>query len=105
MVEFTWEEYRSFWKPWRRALILKVLGRNFHFKFIEPKITKLCNLEGGCELVDLDGGYMVARIYTGEDYLKVLNGGLWTVIGYYLTISKWHPNFDPSEVVNPTTLA
>lgn len=50
-------------------------------------------------MVDLDGGYMVARFYT-----KALNGGPCTVMGYYLIISTWRPNFDPSEVVNPTTL-
>lgn len=55
-------------------------------------------------MVDLDGGYMVARFYTRDDYLKALNGGPCTVMGYYLIISTWRPNFDPSEVVNPTTL-
>lgn len=40
---------------------------------------------------------MAARFYSREDYLKVLCGGPWVVMGYYLAISKRRPNFDLSE--------
>lgn len=40
---------------------------------------------------------MAARFYSREDYLKVLSGGPWVVMGYYLAISKRRPNFDLSE--------
>lgn len=105
VLDFTWDEYKSFWKPWRMALILKVLGKKFSFKLIEPRITKLWNLASGCKLVDLDGEYMVARFFTKDDYLKVLTGVPWTVMGHYLTISKWRPNFDSSSHHSSTTLA
>lgn len=54
-------------------------------------------LSKGCELVDLQKGHLVACFYSKEDYLKVLEGGPWMVLGHYLAISKWHPNFVPSD--------
>lgn len=48
---------------------------------------------------------MVAHFYTKEDYLKVLTRGPWIVLGHYLTISKWRPNFYPSCEHTPSTLA
>lgn len=32
-----------------------------------------------------------------KDYYHILNGGLWMVLGNYLTIAKWRPNFYPSQ--------
>lgn len=48
---------------------------------------------------------MVARFYSRQDYLKVLSGGPWMVLGHYLTITKWRPNFKPSTMEVHTTLA
>lgn len=50
-------------------------------------------LEHECELIDLAQGYMIARFYQKEDYIKVMEGGPWIVLGHYLTIAKWRPNF------------
>lgn len=71
-VEFPWASYKEFWQPWRRALILKVLGKSFSYRVLEPRIKKMWQLDQGCEIIDLDKGYQVARVYSGEDYLKVL---------------------------------
>lgn len=47
MVDMPWEEYKSRWLPWRRALIFRVLGK----------------------------GFIVSRFYCSEDYIKVLSRG------------------------------
>lgn len=47
---------------------------------------------------------MIARFYSREDYTLVLNGGPWMVMGHYLTIIKWRPNFVPSDQHVSTTL-
>lgn len=103
-VDIPWDEYKSYWQPWRRALILKVLGKSFSFRALEPKIKTTWQLENDCELIDIEQGFIVARFYSREDYLKVLEGGPWTVFGHYLTISKWRPNFNPSDHSITTTL-
>lgn len=103
-VDMPWDEYKSRWKPWRRALIIRVLGKHFNYKILEPRIKRLWNLDNGCELIDLDKRYMIARFYSREDYTSVLNGGPWMVMGHYLTITKWRPNFVPFDQHVSTTL-
>lgn len=54
--------------------------------------------------MDMQKGNLVARFYSKEDYMKVLEGGPWMVLGHYLAISKWRPNFVPSDTDVSTTL-
>lgn len=95
VVDIPWDSYRQSWNPWRRALIIRVLGRNIHFRVLADRIQKLWQLEYECELIDIDKGYLVARFYFQANYLRVINGGPWMVLDHYLTISKWKPNFRP----------
>lgn len=104
VVDIPWDHYRTCWKPWRRALVLKVLSKSISFRVLQDRILRVWKLEMGCELVDIDKGYIVARFYTQEDYYRVLNGGPWMVMGNYITITKWRPNFSPSEHVLTRTL-
>lgn len=102
-VDLNWDRYKQQWAPWQRALILKVLGKNFSLKVLEPRIKQAWQLKEGCDLIDLDKGYLVARFYNREDYLTALEGGPWMVLGHYLMISKWKPNFVPSDTGVSTT--
>lgn len=71
---------------------------------IVPQIKTAWQLENDCEIIDIDKGFLVACFYSRDDYLKVLEGGPWVVFGHYLTISKWCPNFTPSESEIASTL-
>lgn len=53
-------------------------------------------MENGFHLIDIEGGFFIARFYSRDDYLHVLEDGPWIVMGYYLTVSKWKPNIRPS---------
>lgn len=61
-------------------------------------------LELGCELIDMAKGVIIASFYSQQDYLKVLEEGPWMVMGSYLAISKWRPNFTPNDPISSTTL-
>lgn len=95
VADLSWEHYKQSWQPWRRALVVKTLGKTFSFKVLEPRIRKAWQLIDWCELINIDRGYIVARFYSQLDYLKVLQDGPWMVLGHYLTITKWTPNFKP----------
>lgn len=41
VVDLPWDEYKSWWVSWRRALILRVLGKSFSYKILEPRIKKM----------------------------------------------------------------
>lgn len=104
VVDIPWDTYKKSWLPWRRALIVNVLGKTLSFRTLEPRIQRIWNLENGCELLDIDKGYVVARFYSQADYLKVLHGGPCTVLDHYLTLSKWKPNFKPGDDAVHSTL-
>lgn len=104
VVEIPWDSYKQSWQHWCRVLIIRVLGKTFSFRIMESRIKKLWQLKHGCELIDIDRGHMVTRFYSQKDYLKVINGGPWTVLDHYLIISKWKPNFKPGENEVRTTL-
>lgn len=62
------------------------------------------NLKQGCEITSIDKGYMIARFYSKADYMKVLNGGSWMILGHYLLLTKWRPNFKVMESEANSTL-
>lgn len=102
-VEISKEKYISLFKQWRGALILKLLGRNVNYKILEQKVQDLWQLELGFELTDLAEVYYVVRFYFRSDYLRVLEGGPWIVLGHYLMVFKWRPKFRPhAETVTST---
>lgn len=103
-VDINWDRYKAHWQPWRRALIIRVLGKKFHLKVLAPRVKRLWQLADDCELIDLDKWYFIARFFSREDYLKVLQGGPWMVLGHYLMITKWRPNLVPTEEAVATTL-
>ncbi|KAI5652941.1 hypothetical protein M9H77_30128 [Catharanthus roseus] len=46
-----------------------------------------------CELIGLEEGYYLVHFRSKKDYDRVLYGGPWVVLGNYLTVAKWQPNF------------
>lgn len=68
------------------------------------RTAALWKLEKGHELINLEGGYYVVRFFTREDYFKALEGGPWIILGHYLTVVKWRPNFRSSRQMITSTL-
>lgn len=95
VIDFSIEECQELWKPWKKALILKLLGKSVSFRVLEQRTKDLWQLEWGCELIDLEKGFYVARFFSDADYTRVLEGGPWVITGHYLTVTKWKPNFRP----------
>lgn len=93
-------ECQTLWQPWKRALILKLIGRNISLK---QRLQDLWCFRWGFELVDLDGGYFIVRFYSKVNYDHALSQGPWITSGHYLTIIKWRPNFDPLTAMISST--
>lgn len=69
------EIYKEALIPWKRVVFLKLLGKNISLKVLKSRLESLWNLRWGCELVDLEGGFFVARFRCPEDYRYVLENG------------------------------
>ncbi|KAJ4823863.1 hypothetical protein Tsubulata_023483 [Turnera subulata] len=38
----------------------------------------------------------MVKFHSSTDYLKVLTGGPWMILGLYLSVERWRPNFNPN---------
>lgn len=52
-IHITAEERENLCRPWRKALIIKLLGRRIGYRILYGRIQKLWNLAGTFELIDL----------------------------------------------------
>ncbi|KAJ4833493.1 hypothetical protein Tsubulata_006664 [Turnera subulata] len=82
--------------PWRRTLIVKMLGKRMSFRFMERKLRELWSVAGQVYVTDIGNDFFLARFTSEEDYKRALCEGPWMFADHYLTIRKWVPNFDPN---------
>ncbi|KAJ1381518.1 hypothetical protein SESBI_45068 [Sesbania bispinosa] len=83
--------------PWKRALIVKLLGKSVGVRFMQGWLMKLWQPQRRMEVIDLDNDYFVIRFADWGDLNKVLEGGPWVIMGHYLVIQRWKPEFRPYE--------
>ncbi|KAL5840076.1 hypothetical protein ACOSQ4_012684 [Xanthoceras sorbifolium] len=84
-------------KPWDNALILKNMGRPHSLNFMLAKLKQKWPLAGHWQLMDMEGGYFVARFQLKADLDMVLTEGPWVIANQYLVAQRWIPNFVPGE--------
>ncbi|OMO87284.1 reverse transcriptase [Corchorus capsularis] len=96
-ITFSKEEKEAMRKPWRNALIVKLLGKVLGFSALTSRINQLWKLEGDYKVTDLEHDYFIIRFQKKVDYEHVLEGGPWIIGGHYLTVRQWRPNFMPSS--------
>ncbi|XP_015972044.1 uncharacterized protein LOC107495408 [Arachis duranensis] len=69
------EEFEEWSKPWKNALLAKVLGKHATFAFMEQRLHR--NWEKKDE----------------DDYAHALMEGPWMTAGHYLIVQRWRPFF------------
>ncbi|KAE8656392.1 hypothetical protein F3Y22_tig00117001pilonHSYRG00005 [Hibiscus syriacus] len=80
-------------KPWRKTLIIKILGRTVAYKTLINRVTNLWKLEGEFECIDLSYGFYAIKFQNMVDRAKVLMEGPWKIMDHYITVQRWRPNF------------
>lgn len=63
-IEIFKDKYLSLFNPWRGALILKLLGKTVSFEVLQQSTSTLWSLQWGYELINLEGGFYLARFFT-----------------------------------------
>lgn len=82
-------------RPLDNTLIIKLLGINIGFNFLEKKIKELWAPKGEIEIIDLPCDYFFVKFTHVDDYNFALYGGPWIILDHYLTVRKWFSKFDP----------
>lgn len=97
VIEISSEEREKLCRPWRKAIIMKVLGRRVGYKTLAGRLSKIWNLTGNFELINLQNDFFLVRFYEPKDYDCVFYEGPWMILGHYITIQRWKPEFRPFE--------
>ncbi|CAN1816323.1 hypothetical protein LINPERHAP1_LOCUS27738 [Linum perenne] len=78
-IIFSEEEIRSFYKPWSKALVVKVLEKSFSFLTVKRRLESLWARSGNIQVCDLANNFFLVRFSNEQDYQRAAFEGPWKV--------------------------
>ncbi|CAN1179209.1 hypothetical protein LINPERHAP2_LOCUS34079 [Linum perenne] len=78
-ISFSREEIQGFYKPWSKALVVKVLERSFSYPVIKRRLESLWARTGHIQVTDMSNAFYLVRFSDAEDYQKAAFGGPWKI--------------------------
>ncbi|XP_020225311.1 uncharacterized protein LOC109807202 [Cajanus cajan] len=90
-IKVTKDEIRRACQPWKRSVIVKLLGKKIGWTYLKSRLLKLSNPMGGVEVMELDGDFFLVRFDVWEDVQYAINEGSWLILGHCLIVHRWHP--------------
>nr|GMD33042.1 uncharacterized protein LOC109175269 [Ipomoea batatas] len=82
-------------RPWRRSLIIRVLGRTVSYTYLLQRLQRMWKPEGVFDLIIISHDYYIAKFEALKDYEFAKFEGPWMVLDHYLVVQEWEPNFCP----------
>ncbi|CAN1801921.1 hypothetical protein LINPERHAP1_LOCUS23160, partial [Linum perenne] len=90
-------EITAFYKPWSRALVVRVLEKLFAFLTIKKRLEYLWAKSFHIQVADLSNDYFLVRFSEATDYQRAAFNGPWKIFDYYITMAQWTPDFNEEE--------
>ncbi|XP_058762592.1 uncharacterized protein LOC131635973 [Vicia villosa] len=89
-------------RPWRRGVIVKLLGRRIGYKALENRLKQMWVKKGIINIIDLGHEYYLVTFTHEDDKNEALLDGPWFIYDHYLTVKEWTPNFhlESEAIVN-----
>ncbi|XP_052299741.1 uncharacterized protein LOC107177420 [Citrus sinensis] len=81
-------------EPWEHFVVVKTLGRNLGYRALSFRLNKVWSSTTSFDIIDLANDYFLIRFNNAKDVEFALMEGPWTVMGQYLSVQKWTPDFD-----------
>ena len=72
--------------PWKKTLIIKLLGRSIGYNLLIRKINDLWRPKASIALVALDNGFFLAKFSSEDDYNYAKFEGGWMIFNHYLIV-------------------
>ncbi|KAI9098542.1 hypothetical protein K1719_025167 [Acacia pycnantha] len=95
--EFEEKERERLMKPFRRTLVVKLLGRQLSYGFMQKKLRQLWERKGSIEVFDCENHFYLVNFQHTDDYMEALIGGPWVIADAYLNVARWRPEFNPKN--------
>ncbi|CAN1191317.1 hypothetical protein LINPERHAP2_LOCUS40986 [Linum perenne] len=96
-VTFSEDEIRSFYRPWSKALVVKVLERSFSFGAVRRRLESLWARNGQIQVSDVSNSFFLVRFADPEDYRRAAFEGPWKIYDFYFSVTRWTPSFNEDE--------
>ncbi|CAN1158501.1 hypothetical protein LINPERHAP2_LOCUS22176 [Linum perenne] len=77
VIAFSEEEIQSFYKPWSKALVVKVLEKAFSFPVTRRRLESLWARAGRIQVTDMANSFFLVRFSEEDDYQRALFKGPW----------------------------
>ncbi|XP_058733249.1 uncharacterized protein At4g02000-like [Vicia villosa] len=90
-------EEKRIQKPWKRGVIVKLLGRRIGYKALETRLKQMWVKKGIINIIDLTNDYYLVTFTHDQDHMMALMNGPWFIYDHYLTVKEWCPNFHPQS--------
>ncbi|KAI9127375.1 hypothetical protein K1719_001934 [Acacia pycnantha] len=92
-------------KPFRRTLVVKLLGRQTSFGFMVKKLSQIWERKGKIDVFDMANDFYLINFQNKEDYMEALTGGPWVINDAYLSVARWRPEFSPKNAKIESVIA
>ncbi|KAM1032357.1 hypothetical protein ACFX2C_036031 [Malus domestica] len=101
-IKFTDPVKSRLLRPWRNAIIIKIMGKSHTHNFVLGRLQQRWSmLQGRFSLIDLENNFFIVKFALESDMKNILCGGPWIIAGLYVVMQKWRAGFDPhSESIN-----
>ncbi|CAN1168909.1 hypothetical protein LINPERHAP2_LOCUS28103 [Linum perenne] len=96
-VTFSEAELRTFFRPWSKALVVKVLEKNFSFGAVKRRLESLWAKNGNIQVSDIANSFFLVRFEHSDDYQRAAFRGPWKIYDYYISVGLWTPEFNEEE--------
>ncbi|KAI9075687.1 hypothetical protein K1719_042303 [Acacia pycnantha] len=91
------KERERLMKPFRRTLMVKLMGRQPSYGFMVKNLRQIWERKGNIDIFDLDNDFYLVSFQHNEDYMEALIGGPWVINDAYLSVARWRPDFNPKN--------
>ncbi|CAN1320742.1 hypothetical protein LINPERPRIM_LOCUS31818 [Linum perenne] len=98
-ILFSEAEVKALYKPWSRALVVKVLERSFSLLAVKRRLEYLWARTGQIQVSDMANNFFLVRFTNEEDYSNAAFGGPWKIYDYYISVAQWSPSFNEEEPI------
>ncbi|XP_019198912.1 PREDICTED: uncharacterized protein LOC109192673 [Ipomoea nil] len=94
-IRLTKKEIAAIRAPWKKTLIIKVMGRKVGYAYLKRRLTSMWKPQGHMDLIAIANDYFLVRFGTTEDLEFAMYEGPWMILDHYLIVKPWEPDFDP----------
>ncbi|CAN1139907.1 hypothetical protein LINPERHAP1_LOCUS15156 [Linum perenne] len=79
-VQFSEEEIAQFYKPWSKALVVRVLDKSFPYQTLKRRLEFLWAKKGRIQVADLSNDFFLVRFSDADDYHRAAFEGPWKIV-------------------------